>query len=388
MKSFGLFSGIGGFERSLENHGISCAGLCEIDQTAQSILRKHFPGVPLHGDIADLKRLPSVDIVTAGFPCQDLSQAGTKAGIRGKRSRLVDDVFRLIENAKKKPEFVVLENVSYMLRLNKGQAMNHIVRRAEALGYKWAYRTLDARAFGLPQRRERVLIVLSRSLDPTLALFADPYIAPPVDDAVGPVDKGSLYGFYWTEGKRGLGWVKNSVPTIKGGSGLGIPSPPAIWSPHADLFGTPSIQDAERMFGFEGGWTYASPPIREGARWRLVGNAVCIPMVDWVVEQILQPRGLGAETFEIRRGDRMPAAAFGAGCKRFGVAASTWPRDIAPPALSSFLKEDLKPLSLRAASGFYQRTTESTAIRFADGFLSSLQDYIAAARQLGAFNPA
>lgn len=378
MKSFGLFSGIGGFEYSLANHGFSCVGLCEIDPVAQAVLRNHFPDTPIHADIADLPRLPNVDILAAGFPCQDLSQAGTKAGIRGERSKLVDHVFRLIESSRKKPEWVILENVSYMLRLNKGQAMKYILRTAEKLGYNWAYRTLDARAFGLPQRRERVLIVLTRSSNPALTLFPESYIQPPVDDAVGRVAEDSLYGFYWTEGKRGLGWAKDAVPTIKGGSGLGIPSPPAIWSPKSGKFGTPSIRDAERMFGYESDWTLSSRSVtsREGARWKLVGNTICIPMVDWAIENILEPKGIGAETFKLKSSDRLPMAAFGNSKSRFGVVSSTWPTTNQHPALLSFLRDDLKPLSLRAARGFYSRTMESTSIRFAEGFLHSLQNYI------------
>lgn len=383
MKSFGLFSGIGGFELSLESHGVQCAGLCEIDPTAQAVLRSHFPGVPVHGDIADLKRLPAVDFLTAGFPCQDLSQAGTKSGIKGERSRLVDHVFRLIEASRSKPDWVILENVSYMLRLNKGHAMGYVLRKAEELGYSWAYRTLDARAFGLPQRRERVMIVMSRCGDPSQVLFPDSYIEPRVDDVVGPVDHKSLYGFYWTEGKRGLGWAKDAVPTIKGGSGLGIPSPPAIWSPKRGRFGTPSIRDAERMFGFAADWTLKAREhgVREGARWKLVGNTICVPMVDWTIEQILNPQGVGAEYSQLGRFDRLPYAAFGRAGKRFRVNASTWPSSTRHPKLSAFLKDELKPLSLRAASGFYSRTMESTTIRFAEGFLCSLRDYISNAER-------
>lgn len=378
MKSFGLFSGIGGFEYSLENHGVPCAGLCEIDSSAQAVLRHQFPGVPVHRDITDLKRLPKVDFLTAGFPCQDLSQAGGKAGIKGDRSKLVDHVFRLIEASRSKPDWVILENVSYMLRLNKGHAMGYVLRQAEELGYSWAYRTLDARAFGLPQRRERVVIVLSKRDDPSQVLFPDSYIEPQVCDTVGPVDHKSLYGFYWTEGKRGLGWAKDAVPTIKGGSGIGIPSPPAIWSPEHGRFGTPSIRDAERMFGFAADWTMEARAhsTREGERWKLVGNTICVPMVDWTVKQILNPQGIGATYSQLDISDRLPQAAFGRGGKRFGVAASTWPLHTEHPKLSTFLRDELKPLSLRAANGFYSRTMESTTIRFAEGFLGSLRNYI------------
>lgn len=386
MKSFGLFSGIGGFELSLENHGIQCAGLCEIDQAAQRVLQRHFPHTPIHDDIRSLKRLPAVDFLTAGFPCQDLSQAGTKSGIEGERSKLVDHVFRLVRSSRSRPEWIMLENVSYMLRLNKGSAMNYILQEAEDLGYKWAYRTLDARAFGLPQRRERVVIVMSRTHSPAEVLFPDAYGHPPINDIVGPVDRNSLYGFYWTEGKRGLGWAKDAVPTIKGGSGLGIPSPPAIWVPKEGNFGTPSIRDAERMFGFAADWTSAASEegTREGARWRLVGNTICVPMVDWTVEQIMCPRGIHAEYSELRPLDRLPSAAFGHAGKRFGVHASTWPMRKKHPMLAKFLRDDLKPLSLRAANGFYNRAMASTTIRFADGFLSNLQEYISSAKRRAA----
>lgn len=379
MNSFGLFSGIGGFEHSLMNHGVGCVGLCDIDAASQAVLRNRFPGVPVHTDIASLKSFDkNVQVVTAGFPCQDLSQAGAKAGISGSRSKLVDHVFRLISNSRVGPEVVLIENVSYMLKLNGGQAMEHVLSRAEKLGYRWAYRVLDARAFGLPQRRERVMLVLSRSSDPQLALFPNEYVEPTVNDMVGPVDAESFYGFYWTEGKRGLGWVKNAVPTIKGGSGLGIPSPPAIWVPRKGEFGTPSIQDAERMFGFPADWTKPADAVstRSGVRWKLVGNTICVPMVDWVIEQVMDPRGLKAETRSLARGERLPIAAFGSGKKRTAVLASTWPLAAPGPSLSTFLQHQLKPLSVRAASGFYSRAMESTAIRFADGFLESMEKYI------------
>jgi DNA (cytosine-5)-methyltransferase 1 len=311
-----------------------------------------------------------------------LSQAGAKAGIGGSRSSLVDHVFRLIESSERKPEWVVLENVSYMLRLKNGVAMNHIVSRAEALGYNWAYRVLDARGFGLPQRRERVLIVLSRTNDPSEVLFPTGAVEPNVNDTVGAVQPESVYGFYWTEGKRGLGWAKDSVPTIKGGSALGIPSPPAIWIPATGQFGTPSITDAERMFGFPAGWTEPADSVskRAGARWKLVGNTICVPMVEWLCENLANPNGRGATATPISHSTRLPMAAFGLRGQRFAAEVSNWAYDAPAPALGDFLQDDLKPLSIRAASGFYKRALESTTIRFADGFLDSMQSYIERAK--------
>lgn len=378
----GLFSGIGGFELALGRLGHSCVGMSDIDPGSTRVLRTQFPDVPIYGDIESISSINGADILTAGFPCQDLSQAGSKRGIRGSRSRLVDHVFRLIESAKKKPEWVILENVSYMLRLKQGRGMQYVLEHAERLGYNWAYRVIDARCFGLPQRRERVVILLSRSHNPAEILFPHGYVEPNVDDRVGAVDLSCLYGFYWTEGKRGLGWVKDAVPTIKGGSSLGIPSPPAIWNPATGKFGTPLISDAERMFGFPEGWTEVAAEAggRQGARWKLVGNTICVPMVDWVGRQIQTPKGLGAESRRIAKSTRLPFAAYGVAGQRHAVEVSNWVVPGAATRLGTFLSQETKPLSVRAASGFLQRARESTTIRFADGFLESLERFIEQAR--------
>src|SRR5262249_20157701 len=156
-------------------------------------------------------------LVAAGFPCQDLSQAGKTTGIAGARSGLVGEVLRLLE-AHRTP-WVLLENVPFMLQLARGEAMNVITSALESLGYYWAYRVIDARAFGLPQRRRRVYLVASNVADPRTVLFAD--------DA-GHIEEPKLNGhavacgFYWTEGIRGLGWAVDAVPTLKGGSTIGI----------------------------------------------------------------------------------------------------------------------------------------------------------------------
>ncbi len=384
MKVMGLFSGIGGFELAFGRRGAECVGVCDSDDASRAVLNARFPGSPLYGKVETVRRLNGADVLTAGFPCQDLSQAGPRRGIRGPRSRLVDHVFRLIESSRKKPEWALLENVSYMLRLDQGRAMQYILGRVEDLGYNWAYRVLDARCFGIPQRRERVIILISRNSDPSQILFPEGYVEPNVDDRVGPVDNSSLYGFYWTEGKRGLGWVKNAVPTIKGGSSLGIASPPAVWIPTTGDFGTPSIGDAERMFGFPAGWTTPAQAVsnKVGTRWKLVGNTICVPMVDWVIDNMEAPVGLCAQSRQIAKSTRPPRAAYGLRGKRYEVEVSTWASAAPAPKLRTFLQDELKPLSVRAAAGFLKRANESTTIRFADGFLSSVANYIARSKSM------
>ena len=169
----GLFAGIGGLELGLAEHGWRSELLCEIDPGAQAVLAARFRGVALHADVTTLRALPpGTELVAAGFPCQDLSQAGRTAGIRGARSGLVDEVFRLVKR-KRGPRWLLIENVPFMLQLGQGAAMRHITDALAALGYTWAYRLVDARAFGLPQRRQRVLMLASRTEDPRTVLFGE-----------------------------------------------------------------------------------------------------------------------------------------------------------------------------------------------------------------------
>lgn len=258
--------------------GHEAAVLCEIDAGASRILAERFPHVPLTADVRELETAGTVDIVAAGFPCQDLSQAGRTAGIRGHNSGLVGHVFRLMDAVKRRrgPRWLLLENVPFMLHLDRGRAMRHLIDELEARGFCWAYRVVDTRAFGLPQRRHRVILLASRTEDPRAALLGED-----AGEAKRPVSPDAWCGFYWTEGTRGLGWAEDALPTLKGGSTIGIPSPPAIWSPRDGSITTPDIRDAERLQGFEPDWTRPALDIegvRRGHRWKLVGNAVSVPV--------------------------------------------------------------------------------------------------------------
>ena len=258
----GLFAGIGGIEVGFHRAGHETELLCEIDPGASNVLRHRFPDVPLATDIRAIKGLPNVDIVAAGFPCQDLSQAGRTAGIGGTQSSLVGEVFRLLDSRKRGPKWLVLENVSFMLQLDRGRAMRYLADELEVRGYSWAYRVVDTRAFGLPQRRQRVILIASKTEDPRTVLFADD--AEPFEPGFSP---NRWCGFYWTEGSRGLGWAVDAVPTLKGGSTIGIPSPPAIWKPKTGEIVTPGISDAERLQGFDADWTLPALEAPRRAPW-------------------------------------------------------------------------------------------------------------------------
>ena len=380
MKIAAFFAGIAGIELGFHSHGDNSAFFCEKDNRAQTVLRKHFSNVPIGGDIQDITVIPDVDIITAGFPCQDLSQAGLKRGIEGNQSGLVQHLFRIINDIKahNRPEWIVIENVSYMISLDSGNAIKYLTAELEKLGYMWGYRVVDARAFGVPQRRLRLLLVASRTADVREVLFSENIPEPPVDDTIGPINEEIYYGFYWTEGKRGLGWTVDGVPTLKIGSKIGIPSPPAIWDPKNDFFGTPDIRDAERLQGFEVDWTQPTmelPKARPGDRWHLVGNAVCVPMSEWLAERIHTPLKYNSGNDKEFRRKKWPKAAYGYNGRTFEVVVSTWPIDQRKDHLNSFLKYPLKPLSRKAMQGFYSRAISSELINYPELFIRSMEKY-------------
>jgi DNA (cytosine-5)-methyltransferase 1 len=364
----GLFAGIGGLERGLHRAGHRAVLLCENEPAASSVLRAKFADVAYHADVRVLKALPrDTTLVAAGFPCQDLSQAGQTAGIAGARSGLVGEVFRLIEHHR--TPWVLLENVPFMLQLARGRAMDVIATALEALGYRWAYRVVDARAFGLPQRRRRVYLLASLEGDPRTVLFAD--------DA-GVVEEPKLNGhavacgFYWTEGIRGLGWAVDAIPTLKGGSTIGIPSPPAILLPSGEVV-MPDIRDAERLQGFPAGWTKEAEKVtRSGARWKLVGNAVSVPAAAWIGRRMVKPGRVREFVQNAIRGTHWPVAAWNVGDGRVAVDASEWPVRRRYVPLAEFLRYAPRPLSVRATRGFLDRTDRS-GLRFPAGFLDALR---------------
>lgn len=371
VKVAGLFAGVGGFERGLAAAGHEPVMLCEIWEPARAVLAARMPDIPRRRDIRELKALPKeVELVAGGFPCQDLSQAGQTAGIGGSRSSLVGEIFRLLDN--RRVPWVVLENVSFMLQLDKGSAMRTLIEAFEERGYRWAYRVVNSLSF-LPQRRERVLFVATTTeVDPAGVILTDeaePALASTNLDA-------RAHGFYWTEGVRGLGWAPDSIPTLKNGSTVGIASPPAILLPSGDVI-TPDIRDAERLQGFAENWTRPAEEVsRTSLRWSLVGNAVTVPVAKWLGSRLARPGDYEqGRDCELPSNGKWPKAARFDGNRRHGVRINAYPKWEGRPALTQFLRHGGKPLSARATRGFLSRT-ERAKLRFADGFQDRLREHL------------
>lgn len=157
MKFISLFSGIGGFDLGFERAGMECIAQVEIDKNCLKLLGDKFPNAERYTDVKGFDYGKSVDIITGGFPCQDVSVAGRRAGLAGERSGLWYEFHRIITNTL--PRWVVIENVPGLLSSNKGEDFAVILRGLVECGYGVAWRILDAQYFGIPQRRRRVFIV-------------------------------------------------------------------------------------------------------------------------------------------------------------------------------------------------------------------------------------
>lgn len=388
-----LFGGIGGLELGLSRAGHHASSFCEIDPEAATILEAKFPDAVL---VRDIRRTDEVlaaigaksDLLTGGFPCTDLSQAGRVQGFAGGRSSLVRDALRLLK-ARRFPH-VLLENVPNWRVLHGGEYLREVVGALEGLGYRWAYRTVDALAFGAPQRRLRIFLYATLEGDPRDVLFHGDAVAP--EQAFDLKDR--AHGFYWTEGTRGLGWGEDCVPTLKGGSTVGVPSPPAILLPDAlGVAGctasgdfrlvTPDIRDAERLQGLPVDWTSGSETTLDGGlfrarrRWLLVGNAVNVRAAAWLGERLAAPTPWDGQAGRpLTDGTSWPAAAWFDGTTRYSADVGSWPIAAPREQLAEFLAYPGAPLSARAASGFLGRLLAGR-LRQKPGFALALQAHIA-----------
>ena len=371
-KMVSLFAGIGGFELAFQTIDVSTSLICEIDTIAQQVLNTNFPNTKLVSDICELKKIPrGTNLLCAGFPCQDISTIGEKKGLSGTRSSLIKEVFRLLEDSK--VEWVVIENVTNMLHLHKGETINTIVDGLERLGYRWAYRTINSLSF-VPQHRCRVFVVASLHNNPN-----DVLLSTDSKKKLGEVTQKVFTepcGFYWTEGKFAIGLYQNGIPTLKCGSTIGIPSAPAIAFPNGEV-GCPDIRDAERFQGFPVDWTKPAEILaKPSSRWKLVGNAVTVDAVAWIAHKMITPEAYDCSLDkEMKKGKKWPDAAWGCNGKRYISLASQFPIEREETSLVDFLHYPCKPLSLKASLGFEHRLTIGT-VRCPQFFRDTIHQYV------------
>ena len=175
MKAISLFAGVGGFDLALTRNGAEVVASVEIDKHARKVLQKQFPNTTHLEDVKNVTGQQLFDlgfnsdgIIVGGFPCQDVSVAGKRAGLsdsngNATRSGLFWQVVRLLEETK--AQHFILENVPGLLSSNEGQDFGIVLNALVELGYGVSWRILDAQYFGVPQRRRRIFIVGSAGND-------------------------------------------------------------------------------------------------------------------------------------------------------------------------------------------------------------------------------
>lgn len=158
LRFIDMFCGIGGFHCALTEIGCECVYACDIDEEARRAYAANF-GIEPTGDITaiDPESIPPHDIFCAGFPCQPFSIIGKRDGFDDSRGTLFFEIARLL--AAKKPQAFILENVRQLATHDGGRTLARIKEILESIGYAVDYCILDARNFGLPQKRERIIIV-------------------------------------------------------------------------------------------------------------------------------------------------------------------------------------------------------------------------------------
>lgn len=169
-----LFAGIGGFDLGFEQAGFTTKWQVEINDTCRAVLADRFPHAQQFTDVRTcLPDLSPVDVIVGGFPCQDVSIAGKRRGLAGKRTGLFFDALHIVDSLK--PRWVVLENVTGLLNSNAGQDFQTVIQSLAECGYLGAWRVLNAAYFGVPTKRRRVFMVIGLGELPQPSLWLTPH---------------------------------------------------------------------------------------------------------------------------------------------------------------------------------------------------------------------
>jgi len=330
LQALSLFSGAGGFDIGFERAGIRTVAFAENDKWASEVLAARWPDIPNLGDVTAIgnrghgaederrngsgSRLSlrsdvfasiagssrSIDLIHGGFPCQDLSVAGNRAGLGGERSNLWFEFQRVLSELR--PRWTVIENVAGLLSSNGGRDFGIILEGLEECGFDgigWA--VLDAQNFGVPQRRRRVFIVggpSRRSVEAVLSICESCGGNPETgqeagEDVAGPLGSGS------TAGERGYrndldsqGAYISGAVSAKWSKGTGGPAGDEAYNlVEADTAVrrlTPL--ECERLMGWPDDWTRwdsEGNEIADSHRYRMAGNGVVATVAEWLGQRIV-----------------------------------------------------------------------------------------------------
>tara|TARA_R110000822_G_scaffold310552_1_gene443985 strand:+ start:540 stop:1784 length:1245 start_codon:yes stop_codon:yes gene_type:complete len=311
-----LFAGIGGFRIPMQEIGGKCVFSSEFNYHAQRAYELNFGEVPF-GDITklDLNIVPKHNVLCAGFPCQPFSISGKMKGFEDTRGTLIYHVFKIIE--KREPEVVLLENVKHLLYHDKKRTLATIIQHLEELGYKVSKKVLNASDFGVPQNRERIIIIghkkknfdfskLKTKPKPVLKDFLDkendfefldePYT---ILEEMKTQDSGLIFAGYRNKTIRKAGVRPNTEHLSRvhkqpnriystDGVHPALPSQESsgrFWIYHENKVRKLTIQECYKIMGFPKKFRLIN---NRSELYRQVGNSVAVPMIKEVANQIKQ----------------------------------------------------------------------------------------------------
>jgi len=342
-----LFDGVGGWQLAAVRAGIVPIWSSEIDKFCRQITAIHFPNTIQLGDIREIDSPPYVDIVTAGFPCVDVSIAGNRAGLAGSRSGLFYDAVKLIRRIK--PKYAIFENVVGLLNSNGGAdfhaVLEEIAETEIPICKRWAnaglvdcrdrqiaWRILDAQYWGCAQRRQRVFIVASfgnrraaEILFESKGLQRDftPYNCEGQRNTCG-IEKGvndsSGLKLYENHGQDCRYKEVTVSPTVTANFGMGGNNTPFVvhgigrddfnqgrngqfslsfseeLQPPLTARGAGGVFDGyhvrkltpiecERLQGLPDNWTAG---VSDTQRYKMIGNGMAQPIADWILRQVIK----------------------------------------------------------------------------------------------------
>lgn len=266
-----LFSGIGGCDLGFERAGFTTAWQVEIDPVNRAVLADRFPHAKQLEDVRECGKhnLTPVDVITGGFPCQDLSIQGKRKGLAGERSGLFFEVCRILREIQ--PSWVVLENVTGLLSCNDSKDFETVIKSLAQCGYVGYWRVLNAQYFGVPQARRRVFLVAGLGQFPPLDFMAD---ASPVEHVRGK-------GGEKHEEISADTWAGNTLCTKNTPSKLAINE---ILIAHE--YGRDQMLERERMSA-PNGFCLGLDEANLKETWS-AGNAIVPQVAEWVASHLIK----------------------------------------------------------------------------------------------------